>query len=48
MRCLGVRKTIHVHACDEQVYDKPGECPVCGMGLVPKYTRANTMKRPAA
>jgi Zn-dependent M28 family amino/carboxypeptidase len=34
-------------ACDDRVYDKPGECPVCGMGLVPKYTRANT-KRPAA
>jgi hypothetical protein len=37
-------------ACDDQVYGKPGECPVCGMGLVPKYARANTptAKRPAA
>jgi hypothetical protein len=34
--------------CDEHVYDKPGECPVCGMGLVPKYSRVNTVKRPAA
>jgi Tol biopolymer transport system component len=37
-------------ACDERVYDQPGECPVCGMGLVPKYARANPpqAKRPAA
>ena len=37
-------------ACDDHVYDKPGECPVCGMGLVPKYTRASAPKgkRPAA
>jgi Tol biopolymer transport system component len=26
-------------ACDEQVYDHPGECPVCGMALMPKYKR---------
>ena len=25
-------------ACDEHVYNHPGEC-VCGMGLVPKYKR---------
>lgn len=37
-------------ACDEQVYDKPGECSVCGMNLVPKYARTSTpkAKRPAA
>jgi hypothetical protein len=23
--------------CDDQVYDHPGECPVCGMVLAPKY-----------
>ena len=23
--------------CDETVYTQPGECPVCGMNLVPKY-----------
>jgi hypothetical protein len=27
-------------ACDDHVYDHPGECPVCGMGLVPKYKRS--------
>ena len=26
-------------ACDEAVYDHPGECPVCGMALTPKYER---------
>ena len=26
-------------ACDDHVYDKPGECPVCGMALVPQYKR---------
>ena len=26
-------------ACDDQIYAKPGECPVCGMALVPKYKR---------
>ena len=25
--------------CDEAVHAKPGECPVCGMNLVPKYKR---------
>ncbi|HSD45440.1 MAG TPA: M28 family peptidase [Pyrinomonadaceae bacterium] len=37
-------------ACDDHVFEKGGECPVCGMGLVPKYVRANTPKatRPAA
>ena len=25
--------------CDDHVYDKPGECPVCGMALVPQYKR---------
>lgn len=24
--------------CDEAVYAHPGECPVCGMNLVPKYS----------
>jgi hypothetical protein len=23
--------------CDEEVFDHPGECPVCGMALAPKY-----------
>jgi hypothetical protein len=23
--------------CDADVYDHPGECPVCGMNLIPKY-----------
>jgi hypothetical protein len=27
-------------ACDEHVFNHPGECPVCGMGLVPKYKRS--------
>ncbi|MGA9994435.1 MAG: M28 family peptidase [Pyrinomonadaceae bacterium] len=27
--------------CDEVVYDHPGECPVCGMNLVPKYSGAS-------
>jgi len=27
-------------ACDDHVYDHPGECPVCGMSLVPKYKRS--------
>ncbi|HET7287018.1 MAG TPA: M28 family peptidase, partial [Pyrinomonadaceae bacterium] len=27
-------------ACDDHVYNHPGECPVCGMGLVPKYKRS--------
>jgi len=27
-------------ACDEHVFSHPGECPVCGMGLVPKYKRS--------
>jgi Zn-dependent M28 family amino/carboxypeptidase len=31
-------------ACDDHVYSQPGECPVCGMALVPKYTRLNTPK----
>ncbi len=26
-------------ACDDQIYTQPGECPVCGMALVPKYKR---------
>jgi len=25
--------------CDETVYKHPGECPVCGMNLLPKYKR---------
>lgn len=24
--------------CDEKVYAQPGECPVCGMSLIPKYS----------
>jgi Peptidase family M28/Heavy metal binding domain len=24
-------------SCDEEVHDRPGECPVCGMALAPKY-----------
>jgi Peptidase family M28 len=26
-------------ACDTAVYPSPGECPVCGMNLVPKYRK---------
>lgn len=26
------------YECDGEVYDHPGECPVCGMNLVPKYS----------
>jgi Peptidase family M28 len=28
--------------CDSQVYEHPGECPVCGMNLAPKYKIADT------
>lgn len=24
--------------CDTEVYDRPGECPVCGMNLAPQYS----------
>jgi Tol biopolymer transport system component len=27
------------YSCDDHVYSQPGECPVCGMALVPKYKR---------
>ena len=27
-------------ACDDHVYEQAGECPVCGMNLVPKYRRS--------
>ena len=31
--------------CDSEVYDHPGECPVCGMNLTPKYSvRAEGVK----
>jgi hypothetical protein len=26
------------YECDDVVYDHPGQCPVCGMNLVPKYS----------
>lgn len=26
-------------ACDDHVYNQPGECPVCGMALAPRYSR---------
>jgi Zn-dependent M28 family amino/carboxypeptidase len=28
------------YECDEHVYDHPGECPVCGMSLIAKYSDA--------
>ena len=31
--------------CDEIVYDHPGECPVCGMSLVPKYSTPGASAR---
>jgi len=34
--------------CDEHVYDRPGECPVCGMGLVPNTSDRNISALPAA
>ena len=27
-------------ACDDTVYNQPGECPVCGMALTPRYKRS--------
>lgn len=27
-------------ACDDHVYAQPGECPICGMALVPQYKRS--------
>ncbi|HKR15561.1 MAG TPA: M28 family peptidase [Pyrinomonadaceae bacterium] len=27
-------------ACDDTVYNQPGECPVCGMALAPRYKRS--------
>lgn len=31
-------------ACDDSVYNQPGECPVCGMALVPKYSHKEAQK----
>ncbi len=31
-------------ACDDTVYNQPGECPVCGMALVPKYSHKEAQK----
>jgi hypothetical protein len=28
------------YECDDQLYEHPGECPVCGMSLIAKYSRA--------
>ena len=32
--------------CDAGLYARPGECPVCGMPLVPRYTGPGTNRRP--
>ncbi len=31
-------------ACDDSVYNRPGECPVCGMALVPRYSHKEAQK----
>ena len=28
------------YECDDKIYDHPGECPVCGMNLIPRYARS--------
>ena len=28
------------YECDDKIYDHPGECPVCGMNLIPRYAGA--------
>ena len=32
--------------CDDEVHRHPGECPVCGMSLVPKYSGPAVSARP--
>jgi hypothetical protein len=31
--------------CDGHTFDRPGECPVCRMNLMPKYATASRQKR---
>lgn len=32
-------------ACDDSVYNQPGECPVCGMALVPSHKKAQKAQK---
>jgi hypothetical protein len=34
------------YECDETIYAQPGECPVCGMALAPKYSGPGVSPKP--